>query len=205
MTPASRRVTTVFWVAWSAVLVTMLIPPVDLYFDGSMARHMVTQTVIYLLLGWAAGARTKGDFQPVDPAGLTGLAFLFGCLVFWMLPRSLDATLASELMDKAMHSSVLFAGFVVRKSVPRVPTIIRTLYGLFWVSMLGALGVFYYSYESRACTSYSLDDQREAGFLVLVVCSTLFAVVFVQWMRGLLSRGPRPGASEDAGWGGHGT
>jgi len=183
-----------FWVKWFIFTGALFVPSVDLYMDQSMPLHMVVQTLIFLALGWAASARLeKVDFAAIDPGGATGYSFLLGCTIFWMLPRSLDFTLTSEWMDKLFHVSTLLAGFCLRKSLPRASLVLHYLFGFNLVSMLGAMGVFYLAYQSRACTSYTLEEQREAGKLLLAVCGLLFLLLGRVGLKSLANMGPREG------------
>ena len=168
-----------FWGAWLSSLIFMLWPQVDLFFDSTMSRHMVLQPIIFTFLGLLIGKKIRFDFGVFNVFGISGLIFFISNYLFWMLPRSLDLTLINEVVDKSCHICLVLGGFILAKSVARMAFFVRAAFGINFLAMFSALGLFYSVYEEQACASYSLIQQKEAGIDFL-------AVTFPLWLAHLI-------------------
>ena len=168
-------------------------PPLDPWLDRSMARHMLVQVPLLLLLGFAVGAQVRRGLAPfVDDLGLTGLAAAVGALVFWMLPRSLDAAVESNLVDQLMHVSMFTAGTLLGAAWQRLPFAARGAVGIQLAAMLIAVGNYYAKAYVLACSAYTLELQQEAGRAMLGASVLVVLLVVVGLGRALSGeRAPR--------------
>ncbi len=167
-----------FWLIWLGVVTLMLCPQIDLFLDSTMSRHMVLQPLMFTFLGLLAGTKSDFDLGMFNVFGISGLIIFISNYIFWMLPRSLDLTLTSEILDKTCHISLIIGGIILVKSVKRMAFFVRAAFGIHFLAMFSALGVFYSVYKNQACTSYPLFQQKEAGL-------TLLAVAFPLWLAHL--------------------
>lgn len=188
----SRR--SVFWALTALVLAA---PPLDDWLDSAMPRLLLVEMPAWVALGWLAGRRPKAMPRAWNPHGLTGLAFFLGALGFWMIPRSVDAIGASELVDQLMHASLLAGGAALASSAPAMPFVLRAGLGIYGASMTFSLGVFYTSYRALLCGTFDLAQQRSTGHWLLVVCPFVVLFVLGSGARALDHEGGAVG--EDAG------
>jgi hypothetical protein len=140
---------------------------------------MVVQPIIFSLLGCIIGFHNSIKFEKFNPHGISGLILFTGSYVFWMFPRSLDLTLNNFILDKLVHVSAIFNGFFLQKSFFTAPFFLRAAFGIQFLSMISALGIFYIVYENQACISYPFSQQKSTGVLLFCVSvSILLAHLF---------------------------
>jgi hypothetical protein len=162
---------------WALLVLALAASPIDDWLDRTMPRLLLVEMPAWIALGWVAARRSRAEARPWNPYGLTGLAFFLGALGFWMIPRSVDAIGASEVVDQTMHASLLLAGAALASSVPLMPFVVRAALGIYGASMTLSLGMVYASWSSLLCGTFDLSQQRAAGHWLLVACP--FVVLLV--------------------------
>jgi hypothetical protein len=175
---------------WILTVLVLEAPPVDDWLDSLMPRLLLVEMPAWIALGWLVGARRPAvGTRAWNARGLTGLAFFLGALGFWMIPRSVDAIGASEVVDQLMHASLLAGGAALASSMPAIPFVLRGALGIYGASMTFALGVFYTSYRALLCGTFDLAQQRTTGHWLLVVCPFVVLLVVGSGARTLYREG----------------
>ncbi len=165
-------------VCWAAAVVAMISPPIDYFLDGSMFRHMLFQIPLLAGLGYAAGLLWPAPRFHLTSLGLSAIIFAMGSLVFWMLPpRSLDTAVTVAWVDQAMHANMLAAGWSLAIGLPRLPFHAKMALGVYSLAMALAAGVVYAATVIPVCSTYSVEQQNEAGSLLLWIGSALFIIL----------------------------
>ncbi len=157
--------------------------------------HMLVQ---FPLLG-AAGYMLGGGIRIGDTWTGAVLIGAIAVLLFWMLPRSLDAAVTSWPMLFAKFVTLplgvgLPLGLVWRQLNP----ILRGFLKAETISMLGVLGFLYTHAPVRICNSYLVDDQIRLGygfFYLAVALATCWSVP-VLFGQSSSSNIPLPGKIE---------
>jgi len=162
---------------WAAAAVAIISPPIDSFLDASMSRHMLLQIPLLVGMGYAAvwlwpAARLRSPSMRVS-----AIIFAMGSLLFWMLPRSLDTAVTVTWVDQAMHANMLLVGWFLAISLPRLPFLVKMALGVYGLAMALAAGVVYASTTIPVCSTYSVQQQNEAGALLLWIGSALFVVL----------------------------
>lgn len=187
-----------------AAALVLAAPPLDPWLDRSMARHMLVQIPLLLLLGAALGRQLRGTLgRKLDDLGLTGLAAAAGALLFWLLPRSLDATVESNVVDQLMHASMFLGGTLLGAGWARLPFAARGAAGIQLAAMMIAVGNYYADAYVLACSAYTLELQQQAGRAMLGASVVVVVLVLVGLARALggaesASLAKRPAASSSS-------
>jgi len=167
----------------------MLDVKVDLYFDSTMYGHMIFQPIIYIVLGMLLQRKIKLNLHLFNSFGVSGLIVFISNYIFWMLPSALDLTLISNVLDKISHLCYLCSGMLLFDSMKKMIFFVRATFGIKFLAMLSAVGTFYCVYEDQACTSYSLIQQKETGFILLLFVFPLWILhliwIFMKYSRDL--------------------
>lgn len=134
--------------------------------------HILVQLPLLAAAGWLLA-------PPRRPDGVTAAALLVvavsGVLV-WMLPRSIDAAVASPWLDVLKFLTIpLLVGAPLRWAWPHLHPILRGVVKAQTVSMLGVLGFLYTHAPVRICNAYLTEDQTRLGFGFLIVAALLAA------------------------------
>lgn len=192
----SRTAPSLIEVAVWAIAVVLIAGPFDAWLDASMARLIVLQMPVWFFLGWwgasmiSRAARPETVLERCDGLGLGGLAFAWLTVLFWMIPRSVDAVGSSAVVDQVFHASMLLAGATAKLSAPRMPVIVKVAIGIYGSSMAIALGFFYSSYSALLCGAFSIQQQRELGRWLLWISPVVTVAVLFSAARALGRRDP---------------
>lgn len=157
--------------AWLLYLVLLLASE---KLELTMVGHVLIQLPLLVICGWlitpSLPPRWKSAIEKYNEYGIPGILIVTFTVIFWMLPRSLDAALATPVME--------FAKFVT------LPTLIGIPLALSWplltpvtkgfvignlLSMLTVLGWLYTQAPIRLCNYYLINQQQQVGTLLLAI------------------------------------
>lgn len=178
----------------------LALPPVRLALEAQMVLHMTVQIPLLAAAG-AVCARALREREPgwltdADRLGIPGILSAGFAAMFWMLPRSLDSSLASPIMESAKFVTLpLLVGAPLGLSWARLPTVGR---GFVWancLSMLGVVGWLYAATPLRVCSYYLRSQQDVVGRTLISLALSLAAVSLLAALLGARpseERGTRP-------------
>lgn len=152
--------------AGAALWLALAMPGVRAALEADMALHMLVQLPLLTAAGWlAAGAALpRAALARWDDGGWTGIAVAALVSTYWMLPRALDAALASPLAEAGKFLSLpLLVGLPLRWSWPRLSPLGRGFMITNAISMLAFAGWLYIAAPVRVCVYYLADQQIAAG------------------------------------------
>jgi len=156
--------------------------------ESDMAVHMTLQVPLLIgigvLLAGAVRAWEPDWLAEADWLGIPGILTVVFGTSFWMLPRALDGALADPWVDAAKFLSLpLLAGLPLGLSWRRMPALGRAFIWANFIPKLAAIGGLYLAAPERLCAYYRLDQQTEAGWMLIILAIVLgtlwFIVVFV--------------------------
>ena len=174
-----------FLVRLAALLMLVLMaPPVRHVLEASMTAQMLAQMPLLVAAGWlvsrAVPARALARMEPWNRSGITAVILATAAAVFWMLPRSLDASTSQPLMATAKYLSVpLLIGLPFALSWRRMGFVLRGLILAELVASCFRLGWLYRISPIRLCNNYGLDDQQRLGGYLLAIGGGL--LVWLAW------------------------
>ena len=178
----------IFWVIWIALFLALITPPLDDYLDSVMSLHMLIQIPLLVVLGYVLKGKVKWNVESYNPYGLSGLILLIGTLLFWMIPHSIDMAVLLDRVDFIMHLNLVIAGFAFGQSHILMPFPLKAALAIYSLSMLITMGITYSNYESLLCATYSLEQQKELGFYILLLSPVGFVGLII-WGGYSLNRG----------------
>jgi len=160
-------------------ILLVLFPTVDNYLDSSMTRHVLIQIPVLIFCGIALGWKLKVRWTDIDHNGITSLIFFAGTLLFWMIPRSLDEAVTSNLLDQVMHMNMIIAGFVLGQNQHKITFMPRAIFSIYSLAMLFTMGIIYTHFSAIICATYTLEEQKDMGYTLLTILPFLFVTLFV--------------------------
>ncbi|MDN5925464.1 MAG: hypothetical protein L0I29_00095 [Hyphomicrobiales bacterium] len=164
--------------------------------------HMLVQLPVLALAGaltapylrFGRGDWNRGGWPCLLAAG-------FG-IAFWMLPRSIDATLADIRWEVAKFLTLpLLVGLPLAAGYARAHPLTRAVIKAQTVSMLAVMAFLYTHAPMRLCNAYLAEDQYRLGIGFLALAFALAAA----WTTPLLfatrqqASGRQPGAGGSRG------
>lgn len=167
----------VLWVVTVGVLIS---PPLDPLLDRSMAGQMALQMPMLATLGFLARRIWPARRMRTDGQAMMAVEFAAGSLVFWMLPRSLDATVNIWWADQLMHTNWIAAGWLLAMGFDRLRFHVRFATGIYAAAMILAAGMVYRSAVIPVCSNYSVRQQNLAGTLLIWIGTGLFVTVLAR-------------------------
>jgi len=164
-------------IGWGIVVAVTVSPPVDPFLDASMSRHMLLQMPLLVGLGYAAASIWPIPRCRLAPLGLSCIFFAMGSLLFWMLPRSLDTAVTVAWVDQIMHANMLLAGGSLAIGLPRLSFHTKMACGVYSLAMTMTAGVVYTVASVPVCSTYSLQQQNDAGALLFRIGIVIFVAL----------------------------
>lgn len=160
--------------AGAGLLLSLATPPARSALESSMAGQMLVQMPLLAMIGAACAtalpARWRRSIDAWNGGGLPGLLLASLISTYWMLPRALDAALASAAVEAAKFLSLpLLLGVPMGLSWPRLNPIAKGFFLANLISMLGVLGWLYREAPVRLCNYYLVDQQVIAGNALIAI------------------------------------
>ncbi len=174
-----------------------LAPPVAGRLEASLVAHLLGQYSLLVgggaLIGQTLACRA-GSSWSAAPALLAGVL----ALLFWVIPRWIDAALADPAIDAAKAATlVLLAGLPLGWGWTKAGPVLR---GFVWANaaaMLAIMGWLQLAVPQRLCNSYLMTEQTRLGQSLLGLAALVLAVGAAWAMACLDSRGPNLQANID--------
>jgi hypothetical protein len=153
--------------------VTFSFPTFKFLLASSMVFHMLVQIPLLVLTGYLfTKTTTKKYYLKEKSYGIyvyTGFWFwILMCMMFWMLPISLDKAVQNGYWDVFKIFTLLISGLLVRPAL-KAPIVLSLFFVGNLVLMLFSVGYFYLETEQRLCNSYLMESQKATGICMIVV------------------------------------
>jgi hypothetical protein len=165
-----------------ALLVALLaLPTMRHSLERVMATHMLLQIPLLAVAGALVGAglplRWKARVDAWNRNGVSGMTMALIASTWWMVPRALDWTLVSPLMETTKFLSLpLFVGAPVALSWPQLGAMGRGLIITNVLPMWAVVGWLYIAAPVRVCNFYLVEQQVAAGAGLLAAAAALSLV-----------------------------
>lgn len=164
------------------------------WLEADMARHMLIEFPLLLVLGAALAKHAPGTdrmLAPYDRHGLTGWTFASLVLAFWMIPAALDAAIGSAAVRAAKYASLVTAGSALRSAMRRSSIPLEAFFVGNFTWMGATVGLVYQESETRLCLSYLVDSQQRAGRGLVFAAIAALVLWFVLRARDRVATGAR--------------
>ena len=148
--------------------------------ESSLINHMLVQIPLLALAGWLIGnGLLRDQLKNWNDRGIPGLLIALFAMLFWMIPRWLDAALSEPLWEVIKFITVpLLIGLPLGISWPRLSSFARAVVWCNGISMLVVIGWLYVAAPVRVCNNYLVNQQEEFGFTAMLVALG-FAVYWI--------------------------
>ena len=181
------------WPASLTLIGVLALPVSRQTLETHMATHMLLQipllAIAGVLLAHAVAARLQRMLESYDRHGLSGMLIVLFASSYWMLPRALDAVLASPVMELGKFCSLpLLVGLPLALSWQRVGPIGRSFVLANVISMVAVAGWLYRQSPVRLCNYYLIDQQVLLGDGLLALALLLGLVCTARAFIGSPSR-----------------
>jgi len=173
------------------LVVLGLAPPLAGRLEASLVAHLLGQYPLLVgggaLVGGAIARRAGGQGWTAGPALLAGLL----ALVFWLIPRWIDAAVADPATNAAKAAGlVLLAGLPLGWGWTLAGPVLRSFVWANAAAMLAIMGWLQLSLPQRLCNSYLLVEQRWLGQGVLALAGLVLVAGAARMLAGDRPRSP---------------
>ena len=138
--------------------------------EADPASHVLVQLPLLAISGglFVAGLGA-GDLRRAEPLANALSLVAVVAILFWMLPRYIDAALVDPAVEAAKFISIpLLAGGSFAFGWAKSHPFLRGFLKANAISMLGVLAFLYIHAPVRICNSYLVADQERLGFAFLM-------------------------------------
>ena len=153
-----------------------------------MVVHLLLQfpllAIVGVLLSTGLPAPWRAKVQAFNGRGIPGILLAVFSVLYWMLPRSLDAALTGWEAELAKFVSLpLLVGVPLALSWSRLPGVGKGFVVAHLLAMLLVLGWLYLQAPIRLCNNYLLGEQAILGHALL----WLAGVIAFYWVAKLFT------------------
>ena len=121
--------------------------------------------------------------RALNRKGVVSLAFAAFIIVFWHVPAILDAALLSYRLHLIMHTSMLFAGFLIFVGFRMLSPNMRLFTYLLGCKGMAIFGAYLVVSPIVVYGSYPFYEQAEAGAAMIAMCVASDATIIPMWLR----------------------
>lgn len=163
------------------LLILLSFPPVKQLMETYMVGQMIVQLPLLVLAGFYIGKAIRAKI-PIDQTefntnGVPGILLAIFTISFWMLPRSIDASINEEIFAIAKYSSLpLLAGIPICFSWFRLNSIGKNFIWANLISMFVVMGWLYIKSPIRLCNNYLIGQQLLLGQTYLLLTGLLIII-----------------------------
>lgn len=158
-------------VTGAAMLLFLLLalPTMRQLLESHLTTHMLVQIPMLVWAGWMFGRATPSHtLAGWNSNGVPGLIIALFAMLFWMIPRWLDAALSEPLWEIIKFITVpLLIGLPLGASWWRASPFTRAVVWSNGISMLAVVGWLYANAPVRVCNNYLINQQEEFGYLAM--------------------------------------
>ncbi len=151
----------------AALLIAAAILPCRGWLEADMARHMLIEFPLLLLVGLGAAKalpeRTLALTVRFNQWGLAGFTFMSLTAAFWMIPVALDETLRNGPAAAAKYASFVAVGMLLPASFQAAPLALQAFFVGNWVWMTATVGLLYQDAPQQLCVNYLIGAQGSTG------------------------------------------
>lgn len=158
--------------------------PMNEWFSETMPRHQILQLPAMLVLGIISGVRFSKHIIIGFAWGIAILIFILSSLIFWMLPHSIDYAVINTPFNRLMHVNMLISGFLLIPVLRNTLSEIKIIFLGMLSAMVIATGFTLLSYNLLLCSSFNIEQQKEAGLQLVIIGLTVFASTIFIFFRG---------------------
>ncbi|ADU30580.1 hypothetical protein [Evansella cellulosilytica] len=159
----------------------LALPPVTNLLESIMIIHMHMQMPLLIISGFLIAP----IFQKMFPLffskwnenGTPGILLFVLIMIYWMIPRTMDDALTSDIVQLFKFISLTFlAGVPLRDSWKKITNKIKTFIIIFFTITFYAMGIVYISWPDQLCNNYLIIEQITLGwgFITMAICSTIY-------------------------------
>ncbi|MCO5249710.1 MAG: hypothetical protein M9887_12270 [Chitinophagales bacterium] len=137
--------------------------------------------ILGLIIGWTFPKLKIKDLS----WGVTLLIICMASLIFWMIPRSIDMTIVYPSFNRVMHVNMLLFGWILVAVFRCIIFEVKIVFLLMVSGMLLSSGITLRVFKIVLCSSFTMEQQRENGFYLLIIGLTIFVVTIFLFFRQL--------------------
>ena len=181
------------FLAGSVLWLLIALTPLGSFLEASLLGHVLVEIPLLVCIGIMAGNLVRPRIsRALDGISIPCVLLASFTLVFWMIPRWLDASLNDEFIAFMKYTSVpLLIGIPLALCWHNLHPVARGVVKIEFLAMLFRLGWIYLVAPDRLCNNYLLSEQQQLGNMLIVLGFLVGAIWLGQVF--FVSSGHRPG------------
>ncbi|TMN21338.1 hypothetical protein [Lentibacillus cibarius] len=168
------------------LFVILVVPPIRNLMESIMIVHMLIQIPLLIVAGWLLAGYAhdwfKNFLETWNGNGIPGMLLVVFVITYWLIPRTLDASLESWLIELFKFISLPFlVGIPLRDSWGKIGSLVKSFIIFNFIPMFGLMAWLYIDAPVRVCNNYLEVEQKVLGwgFLVITASCILYMLQYV--------------------------
>ncbi|MEH7073778.1 hypothetical protein [Neobacillus drentensis] len=163
------------------ILLSLALPPAANLMESVMIIHMHMQMPLLIFTGFLIARffqlGTPHFFEKWNGNGIPGILLFVIIVVYWTLPRSMDAALTEQSMEAFKFISLpLLAGVPLRDSWKKLKPNVKHSIFYFFIILFSGMGWLYIDSPVQLCNNYLIIEQITLGwgFITTAICMVIY-------------------------------
>lgn len=149
------------------------------WFSQTMPRHQLFQLPFFLILGLVLTRYFNPSISKSDAVKISGIIFVMGSLVFWMLPLSIDLAVIHPWFNRLMHLNLFIAGILLFLSLHRASLPIKMVFYGMLTAMLIGTGIILSNFSILLCSAFDIPQQQETGNYLIAIGAVFLILTYL--------------------------
>lgn len=158
------------------LMIILAIPPINALLEKHLIGQMLIEIPVLIIAGifFAKFLPFKLKIYSQHKYGLSSLLLAIFPLIFWLLPRNVDAVLSNNLLDIFRFLTLPFiTGLFLAISWHILTGSAKAFVLVNGTAMLFVMGWLYLASPVRLCNNYLLNQQEQLGKAILTIGSII--------------------------------
>jgi hypothetical protein len=159
----------------------LILPPVANLMESVMIIHMHMQMPLLIFSGFLIARlfqlHYSRFFEKWNTNGVPGIMLFVIIVVFWTLPRSMDAALTSQSIEIFKFVSLpLLSGVPLRDSWKKLKPNVKNIIFYSFIILFFGMGWLYIDSPVQLCNNYLIIEQITLGwgFMTTAICMVIY-------------------------------
>lgn len=167
--------------------------PLRYWLEQSMSSHLLIEYPLLILMGWQLARFFPLNFfnNSWNRGGVAGILFALFTLMFWMIPRWMEASIETPILGMAKSFCLaICVGAVSKISWDRLHSVVKALLIIELLTTFIRIGWIYSESPVRVCNSYKIEDQQLLGSMLIFIAALIFLYFTIRFfLDGIFDKG----------------
>lgn len=170
---------------FTAIVLVVIAFPMNEWLAKTMLRHQLIEIPLIFFCGIFTGRYIWKLSAKDSYIAVSMIIFIMFSLIFWMLPKSVDLAALSPSFNKIMNIHIFIVGWLTTSVLKDTIFELKIFLLGMIAAKLMAVGVTLRVFNLLLCSAFSIEQQEETGFYMILLAIVLFIYTTYVLIQGI--------------------